>query len=538
MNQSNVFWQLCRLLWMSCFLLALITLGRDVPTTTAVSTTPYATTITVDSSRDVSTSMSERCATHTPCTLRRAIVQARLLSPAERPVLIQFDIPTTDIGYNASLELWELEVKSTSDPAVFRTIEGGQITIDGTTQPHGRGDGPKIILVGPSTGNKNGLIVGVNATGTHDNNVVRGLGFQNFKDHITVNSNNNNIENNWFGLTSDGQQPYLRNDDPQDGSGSAGVVFISGTTNNIVQQNNFLGFDGVAIALRGEDNIVRHNQIGTNALGLLTYKQTSPTLICTPEDWLGGGGISADGPDHLIENNIIAGLRQQIFAISTQPDAIWVQSTCTGCTIQNNQVGIDAEGHEVGVCGRGFYLTNTKQVQVIDNVLADTYHSALFLNGALYDANTLRGNVIRKSTPWLIPDDSPKGDDAILRFTGLPDPLEFFNPAKVTSIEETTVSGTAGDGSPCPNCVIELFLDDNDGINEALESLAVVTADGAGNWTATLAAPLPEGFGLRTTSTTAQFNTIANISAGTTVGLSALYQPFTGYTSYLPLITR
>jgi hypothetical protein len=538
MNQFKYFCRICSLLLMGWFLLLLITHGDSVPSATAVSNLTFATTITVDSSRDVSTSKSERCDTHTPCTLRRAIVQARLLSPAERPVLIQFNIPTDDVGYNASLGLWELEVKSTSDPAVFRTVEGGQVTIDGTTQPDGRGDGPKIILVGPSTGNKNGLIIGVNATGAHDNNNVRGLGFQNFKDHLTVNSSLNTIENNWFGLTSDGQQPYLRDDNPQDGSGSAGVVFISGAANNTVQQNTFLGFDGVAIALRGNDNIVRQNQIGTNALGLLTQKQTSPSLICTPEDWLGGGGISADGPNHLIEENIIAGLRQQIFAISTQPDAIWVQSTCTGCTIQNNEVGVDVEGNTVGVCGRGFYLTNTKQAQVIDNLLADTYHSALLLNGALYDADTLRGNIIRKSTPWLIPDDSPKGDDAILRFTGLPDPLEFFNPAKVTSIEETMVSGTAGDGSPCPNCVIELFLDDNDGINEALESLGVVTADGDGNWTATLSAPLADGFGLRTTSTTAQFNTIENISAGTTVGLSELYMPVTDYAIYLPLITR
>lgn len=44
---------------------------------TAAPLTTYATTITVDSSRDVSASLSERCDTHTPCTLRRAIVQAR-----------------------------------------------------------------------------------------------------------------------------------------------------------------------------------------------------------------------------------------------------------------------------------------------------------------------------------------------------------------------------------------------------------------------------------------------------------------------------
>jgi hypothetical protein len=82
---------------------------------------PYATTITVDSSRDVSTSMSERCDTHTPCTLRRAIVQARLLAPADRPVLIQFNIPTGDKGYDAALEIWELDVKRSTAAAATAT---------------------------------------------------------------------------------------------------------------------------------------------------------------------------------------------------------------------------------------------------------------------------------------------------------------------------------------------------------------------------------------------------------------------------------
>lgn len=503
---------------------------------TAAPLTTYATTITVDSSRDVTTSLSERCDTHTPCTLRRAIVQARLLAPAARPVLIQFSIPITDVGYVPALHLWELEVKSTADPAVFRAIEGGQVTIDGSTQPNGRLSGPKIVLVGASTGNKNGLIVGVNATGAHDGNVVRGLGFQNFKDHITVNSNNNLLENNWFGLTSDGTAVYLRANNPEDGSGSSGIAFTSGNTGNIVQHNVFLGFDGVAAAVRGNGNIFRQNWVGTNASGLVPAKQTDPSLLCTTVDWLGGGGLSLDGPDHLIEDNVIAGLRQEIFISSSQPDAIWVQSTCDNCIIQNNQIGLDEGGNEIGVCGIGFDLTNTEGVQVLDNLFAETYHSALFLNGAMYDANTLRGNLIRRSTPWLVPEDSPKADDAILRFTGLPDPLELFNPAAVTLIEGTAIQGTAGENSPCPNCVVELFLDDTDSINEALQSLAVVTAGADGTWTAVIPAPLTNGQGIRTTSTTAQFNTISNISAGTTVGLSRLY--VSGYEIYLPLVVK
>jgi hypothetical protein len=505
----------------------------------AVQAAPVApvTIITVDSGNDLDTSLSKTCASATPCTLRRAIVQARALAPALRPVLIQFDIPATaGEGYNSALGVWEIDILSTSDPAVFRTLEGGQITIDGTTQPGGRSSGPKIILVGPGSGNKDGLIIGVNSTGSHDGNVLRGLGFQNFKNHTFVNSNDNLIEDNWFGLGSDGLAPYLRNDDPQDGSGSGGIFFSDGTTGNTIQNNVFLGLDGAAMAVRGEANTIANNYIGTDAAGLVTEKQTDPSLICTPVDWLGGGGLTLDGPDHIIEGNIIAGLRQEIFASSTQPDAIWVQSTCDGCIIRNNQIGRDAAGNPVGVCGIGIDITNGEQIQVLDNEFVETEHTALFLNGAMYDANTLRGNTVWRSRPWELVEGYSKPDSAMVRYSGLPDALEFYKPAQVTEINGVHISGTAGSGSPCPNCVIELFLDDADGITETLQSLAVVTANASGNWTATLPFELAAGQGLRTTSTTAQYNTIPLISAGTTVGLSELY--VSNYKVALPCITR
>jgi hypothetical protein len=112
-------------------------------------------------------------------------------------------------------------------------------------------------------------------------------------------------------------------------------------------------------------------------------------------------------------------------------------------------------------------------------------------------------------------------------------------PAQVTLIDDVTVQGTAGVNSPCPNCVIELFLDDNDGVVEALASLAVVTADAQGNWTATLSEPLADNHGIRTTSTTAQYNTIANMSAGTTTGLSMRYTIGPDdFPVYLPMIVK
>lgn len=483
------------------------------------------TTITVDSGTDPDNSKSTTCLSAAPCTLRRAIVQARALMPEERPVLIAFNIPATAVeGYDSALQVWELVVQGMSDPAVFRALEGGQITIDGTTQPGGRATGPKIILIGPSTGNKDGLLVGVNSSGSHDDNVVRGLAFQNFKTHVIVNSNDNLIEDNWFGLTADGAEPYLRANNPEDGSGSAGVALSAGVAGNVLQQNVFLGFDGAAAALRGDGNTFAGNTVGTTADGTVPAKATDPNLICTPVDWLGGGGITMEGQGHRIEDNIFAGLRQQIFKISTQPAAI--QASGRDHIIENNLIGVSADAVETGVCGRGIYLVNSPNgLRVAGNRIVNPGMSAISLNGALYDANLLRGNIIKQRSAWTQVEDNPAAEDAIQLGKSLPAPLLAFAPAGVTQIDGRTVSGTSGAASPCPDCVIELFLDDTDNIKEALQPLALVTAEADGTWTAELPAELTKTQGLRTTSTTAKYNTITGISAGTTTGLSALYVP-------------
>ena len=495
------------------------------------------TTITVNSGTDPDNSKSKTCLSDTPCTLRRAIVQARTLTPEERPVLIDFAIPASAAeGYDSTLELWQIVLQSMSDPAVFRALEGGQITIDGTTQPGGRSDGPKIVLIGPGKGSKDGLLVGVNNSGDHDENLVRGLAFQNFKTHIIVNSNNNVIKENWFGLTADGEDVYLRNDDPQDGSGSAGVALSANVADNVIRDNVFLGFDGVAAALRGDNNLFSANFVGTTAVGTVPDKATDPDLICTKVDWLGGGGISLEGDAFRIEDNIFAGLRQEIFGGSTQPAAIQVDGR--DHVISNNLIGVASDDQETGVCGRGIYLIGGPEgLLVSDNTIVNPGLSAISLNGIMYDANELRSNLIKQRAAWPQVEGNPKEEDAIQLGPSLPKALIDFAPARVTRIDGKTVSGTYGANSPCPDCIVELFLDDDDPIKEALQSLAVVTAKADGTWTAELPFELIENQRLRTTSTTAKFNTIQNLSAGTTTGLSALFEeqgPFV----CLPVILR
>lgn len=482
----------------------------------------YVTTITVNSSSDPDTSNSTTCISKPlePCTLRRAVIQARNLAENEKPVLIAFNIPTPDAGYNAALQIWKIQFSGIStDQAALRYLTGN-IVIDGSTQPGGRTNGPKIILVGPGTGQYDGIKLG--ATQTQNGNEIRGLGFQMFKTHMYVNSSNNIIENNWFGASDDGKGIVLRGGGEDDGSGNTGVSVASNSTGNTIKSSVFSGLAGVAAAINGDQSLFANNYIGTIADGTVPGKKTDPSLICSPVDWLGGSGLSMSGKGNTIENNVIAGLRIAVVAPTIQADSIRVSGDSH--IIRNNKIGVDVANHEIGVCGRGIYLQGgTKFNQITTNSIIQPGLSAISLNDtpviSTSDANTLRGNVIKNTSGW-----GSSAEDAIQMTKSLPDAFRNFQQATITRIDGVNISGTSGAGSPCPNCVIEVFLDNTDMINEALQSLAVVTADASGNWSAILPTALTASQGLRTTSTTAQYNTIAGMSAGTTTGLSALVQ--------------
>jgi len=62
---------------------------------------------------------------------------------ADRPILIKFNIPLTDAGYNSGLGVWKIELAGD-----LPYVKGGQVIIDGDTQGEigGRTDGPRVII--------------------------------------------------------------------------------------------------------------------------------------------------------------------------------------------------------------------------------------------------------------------------------------------------------------------------------------------------------------------------------------------------------
>ena len=409
--------------------------GRQAARSIEDASYTYNTVITVTSGADLDTSKSKTCSGEPVCTLRRAIVESRGLSGGQLPVLIRFDIPTSDASYNGGLKVWKIEALAGSDTWTFRRLKG-QVIIDGETQPGGRSDGPKIILKGPSTA-RDGLIVGDVAG--DDMIIIRGLAFQHFKTHLYVNTDDNTIENCWFGLSDDGTT--LSSGSDTNPEGGSGISLASGGGGNTIRNNTFAGFNGVAAAIRGHDNQFADNQVGTRADGTVPIPAQFDRHPCLSGAWTGGVGITVEGQDHQVLDNLFAGLFLDVGPVTTQSPAMDV--TGSGHTIQNNVIGLDIHGDLVGVCGRGLdFGGGPSAMNVWDNTLVETGLSAILMNHWTLNGNTLRSNVIKRAAAW--PGEqgnNPFPEDAIAYGPEVPDELRGVKPAQVTTVNSTAVSG-------------------------------------------------------------------------------------------------
>lgn len=498
-------------------------------------TAPQAVVVTVDTTSDPNpTSLTQTC-TYTggifvaasPCSLRRAIMEASARPRADLPISITFNITTTDPGYNASLGVWTINQGAAAMELKTPSIVDltGNTTIDGATQPGGRSSGgPKIFI------DTNDFSLQIRSTG----NTIRNLGFYG-GGIIDVYRNGNTIENIWMGLSADGQSVVFRTPGNTQRMAGGGVFLRS--DNNTVRNSVITGAFARAISIEGGDNnTISGNRIGTRADGTVPAIDDSVkcdrNLTATGALWYGGWGIQTSGTANSIVNNRIAGLHIVQSANDTPPMAIEVFGF--NHVIQNNTIGVDSAGYEAGVCGVGIKVSGNG-TQILDNTIVksrkgfdgnDNVDAAILESDSSpqFGSITVRRNIVR---------------DAALRVVGFNinvDTLALFKPAKITSIDGTAVTGISGEGSPCPNCIVDLYTDDADGKQEALTYVGSAIADGNGNWSFTLPAPLTAGAGLRTMSTPQNSSIIGSYGAGTTTGISERYVEEKKV--YLPLTVR
>ena len=335
-------------------------------------------------------------------------------------------------------------------------------------------------------------------------------------------------------LSEDGQSIVLRDEDNPNGLAGGGID-INKSDDNVVRNNVIAGASGRAISiLDGDNNEVSNNTIGTRGDGTVPdvpeANKCQRGFLYDPANWYGGEGMRILGSDNQILNNRIAGLHMLQSANDTPPMAMEL-GNAANVLIKGNIIGIDSAGKEVGVCGMGIaargktITTSGDSIKIIENTIVRSRKgfeepesdSAIYLSGSA--GITVQGNIVR---------------DATLKVIGFtttaPSVWKNFEPAKITSLNGTAVSGRSGADSPCPGCVIELFLDDLDEKQEALEMVGTATADANGNWSTTLTKAVPADMALRTTSTTQSVGVIGTLDRGTTTKMSGLQVPPTDLT--------
>ncbi len=489
----------------------------------------FITTITVNTTEDVDNSLSKTCtsATDGKCTFRRAIVEASNLPPTDRPVLIQFNIPTTDANYQREAPgAWTVVVdKGALPPLKTQSIldKTGQVTMDGETQPGGRTTGPKIFI------DLDDRSLEIESTG----NTIRNLAFI-VMGSIALKEDGNVVERNWMGLSGDGQSLVLRTPgDPKRLAIGAGVTIRA--DNNIVRGNAIAGAFARAIDIDGGDsNLIQNNNIGTRADGTVPDVPAQSECVASfnydPQNWYGGWGISLSGSGNIIENNRIAGMQNLRATNDTAPMALEIFGS--GHRIQGNGIGIaanDTGNDYTGVCGQGIKVSGSN-ILIDNNAIArsrpgfESTQGDLLDGAILYSDNrfspggiTLRRNLVLQGPGKIY----VFGPDVV-------QDLRLFRPARITQINGVTVTGGNGmdpDGnfSACPNCRIEFFLDGTNADADALSYLGSTTADANGNFSFTMSQPLDPGRGIRTSSTTASANLIGALAMSTTTQFSGLY---------------
>ena len=385
------------------------------------------------------------------------------------------------------------------------------------------------------------------------NNTITNLGFIG-GGQIILYESGNEVSNIWMGLKANGLNMSLASTASEQAKRSmarGGIILPNEKSdNNVIENNTIIGASERAIRItsNGDNNRIENNTIGMNASGLVpspfnTGINCTRELDFNPSFWYGGRGIQVTGSNNVVVNNRLAGLHVPQSTNDTPPIALEISGD--GHTVGNNIIGRDKDNNDIGVCGQGMLLQGTEHVVEGNTIVHSRNGFEPTDDGTDFDTAILTQSFANGSGRWItvrkntiIDADEATHPDHAYRFAspGVPVELRQFNPAKVTDISGTSVKGSQGDdavlpgptiiSADCDNCQIYLYADDLDGRIEAHEFLGEATADGNGDWTATLSRPLAANEGLRTQSMSNSNGVIHNFGAGTTSKLSdVLYLP-------------
>lgn len=233
----------------------------------------------------------------------------------------------------------------------------------------------------------------------------------------------------------------------------SGVIIGNGATNNVIGEpgaGNIVSGNaawGIVVsagpaAYPVDNTVIQGNKIGTNLAGTDALGNGVDGISVGANNTLVGGSSAAEG-------NLISGNNQDgIHVLSGAP--------LIGVEISNNLIGTDISGaSNVGNAGHGI-LIDSDDILVEENVIAFNQHAGVIVIDPNLHAHITRNSMFNNGDLGidLSPNYGSTANDGSDADSGANTLLNYP--------EFVSVSATAVEGIACANCVVELFLDDND----------------------------------------------------------------------------
>jgi parallel beta-helix repeat protein len=385
-------------------------------------------------------------------SLREAILAANATAGAGA-LLIAFDLPNSDPGYNPAKSTWTITLGAQALPALTR----GNVTINGSTQP-GNPSYPQIIVDGYNVNEAAGLSNGI--TITSDHNSILGLTLMNFYDDAVLisgpNAAANLVAGCYLGPNANGaaaiQPSYfgveLRNGahdnmiggaDPAarnliSGNAHSGITIRDATTHNNTIAGNWIGVNrsgqaalknevaGVMVTDGAHDNLIggvrQGNLLAGNATGIYINGGVATTIAGNII------GLAADGHTPLANTNggiwLLSGAHDNIiggadpaarniisgngaagsqFGQGIYLDSASIDPITTNNTIQGNYIGVDSSGNQpVGNYRQGILIGSGAQHNLVGGIAPGAGNVITYngLGGIRIDSsgNQVAGNLI------------------------------------------------------------------------------------------------------------------------------------------------
>lgn len=296
---------------------------------------------------------------------------------------INFNIPTTDTGYDATTGVWYIRPMT----ALPYVVMGNNITINGASQTANQGDmnpnGPEIAIVAGVTGIDYGLAF------ISDNISISSLSLGGFNTAILFfGSQGSSVSDCYIGIMPDGVSAYgvCNNYGITIGGGSY-MGYNAGPSRNIAITNNVISGNTIAgIAIDGMSGMsITGNKIGTDRSG----------TMAVPNDQ--GIYLSAGSSDNIIGGET-SSLRN-ILSGNTNAAIVMDGSGVRNNVVKGNYIGVDATGLAPLSNHYGIIIMTNANSNIIGgtteaarNIISANSEIGIYIESA--DSNHVCGNYI------------------------------------------------------------------------------------------------------------------------------------------------